>query len=39
MLGSESRAFGIGEDEISAVGKDRIGDLVLERVAMVDVRK
>ena len=33
------QAFGIGEDEISAVGKDRIGDLVLERVAMVDVRK
>jgi KEOPS complex subunit Cgi121 len=36
---SKARAFGIGKEEISAVGKDRIKDLVLERVAMVDVRK
>lgn len=31
--------FGIGEQEISAVEKDKIKDLILERVAMVDVRK
>lgn len=31
--------FGIGEQEISAVDKDKIKDLILERVAMVDVRK
>jgi KEOPS complex subunit Cgi121 len=31
--------FGIGGLEISAVDKDKIKDLILERVAMVDVRK
>jgi KEOPS complex subunit Cgi121 len=31
--------FGIGKPEISAVDKDKIKDLILERVAMVDVRK
>jgi KEOPS complex subunit Cgi121 len=31
--------FGIKEQEISAVDKDKIKDLILERVAMVDVRK
>lgn len=35
----KARNFGIGEEEMSAVGRDRIGDLVLERVAMIDVRK
>lgn len=33
------REFGITEEEISAVEKDKLGDLVLERVAMVDVKK
>lgn len=33
------RAFGINEKEISAVEKTKIMDLILERVAMVDVRK
>lgn len=36
---SKALAFGIGKEELSAVEKDRIKDLVLERVAMVDVRK
>lgn len=31
--------FGINEQEISAVDKDKIKDLILERVAMVDVKK
>lgn len=31
--------FGIKKQEISAVDKDKITDLILERVAMVDVRK
>lgn len=33
------REFGISENEISTVGKEKLKDLVLERVAMVDVRK
>jgi len=33
------KEFGIGEREISAVEKDKIKELVLEYVAMVDVRK
>jgi KEOPS complex subunit Cgi121 len=33
------RTFGIGEKEISAVPQNRRKDLILERVAMVDVRK
>ncbi len=33
------RKFGIGAYEISAAGKEGIVELVLERVAMVDVRK
>jgi KEOPS complex subunit Cgi121 len=33
------RTFGIGEKEISAVPLNRRKDLILERVAMVDVRK
>lgn len=35
-LGSVKEAFNISEEEISAVGEDRIPDLVLERVALVD---
>jgi len=33
------REFGISENEISTVGKKKLKDLVLERVAMVDVSK
>lgn len=33
------REFGISDDEISAVDEEKLKDLVLERVAMVDVRK
>ena len=33
------REFGISKKEISTVGKEKLKDLVLERVAMVDVRK
>ncbi len=33
------KAFGITEEEVSVVDKDKIRDLVLERIAMVDVRK
>ncbi|ODS41400.1 MAG: hypothetical protein A7315_06370 [Candidatus Altiarchaeales archaeon WOR_SM1_79] len=33
------REFGISGEEISAVKKDKIKDLILERVAMVDVKK
>jgi KEOPS complex subunit Cgi121 len=36
---SKLRAYGIGEDEISAVDTNKIKDLILERVAMVDVKK
>ncbi|UCE72900.1 MAG: hypothetical protein JSV56_07640 [Methanomassiliicoccales archaeon] len=36
---SKLREFGIGENEISAVDKDKIDDLILEKVAMVDVKK
>jgi KEOPS complex subunit Cgi121 len=36
---SKLKRFGIGEDEIVAVDSDKIKDLILERVAMVDVRK
>jgi KEOPS complex subunit Cgi121 len=28
--------FSISKEELSVVGKDRIGELVLERVAMLD---
>jgi len=31
--------FGITQEEVSAVGKDRIEDLVLERVVLLDVNK
>ncbi len=33
------KEFGISENEISTVGKEKLKDLVLERVAMVDVSK
>jgi KEOPS complex subunit Cgi121 len=33
------KAFGISEKEISAVEKSKVKDLILERVAMVDVKK
>lgn len=33
------KEFGIGEGEIAAVEKDKIKELVLERVSMVDVKK
>jgi KEOPS complex subunit Cgi121 len=33
------KRFGISEAEIGAVLPDKIGDLVLERVAMVDIKK
>lgn len=36
---SKLREFGITEEEISVVGKEKIKDLILERVAMVDVKK
>jgi KEOPS complex subunit Cgi121 len=35
-LGSVKETFNITEEEIAAVGEDRIPDLVLERVALVD---
>jgi KEOPS complex subunit Cgi121 len=36
---SKLKRFGIGEKEINSVSKFRIKDLILERVALVDVRK
>jgi KEOPS complex subunit Cgi121 len=36
---SKLREFGVSESEITACDKNRIKDLILERIAMVDVRK
>jgi len=33
------KRFGISEAEINAIPPDKVGDLILERVAMVDVKK
>lgn len=35
----DTARFGLLEEEIEMVGKDRVQDLVLERVALLDVRK
>jgi hypothetical protein len=33
------KKFGIGENEINTVAKAKYGDLILEKVAMVDIIK
>ena len=37
--GNTLKKFGINEDEIKTVTKDKYGDLILEKVAMVDIIK
>jgi len=32
-------AFGIGEDEIAAVGRERVSDLILERMALSELER